>query len=78
MGPWCPESITDSKEEGGLWFKDGKMYDVDGEFIKNLSTLYGNDKWMMYDSQRKVHKTRTKADCEKLAGAQLTFLTIYC
>lgn len=71
MGPWCPETITDSKDKGGVWFKDGKLYDVDGEFIKNLATIYEDTKWMMYDEQGNVKKTRTKEDCEKLAGAQL-------
>lgn len=71
MGPWCPETINDSKEKGGLWFKDGKMHDVDGAFIKNLATLYDDEKWLMYDEQGNVLKTKTKEDCEKLAGAQL-------
>ena len=35
-GPFCPENIKDDKEKGGIWFKDGKVYDVDGDFVANL------------------------------------------
>ncbi len=49
-GPYCPPTITSSAEEGGTWI-DGKgtVYDVDGEFIKNLATLYQDKEWQMYD-----------------------------
>ena len=49
-GPYCPPAITSTAEEGGTWI-DGsdKVYDVDGDFIVNLSTLYNDDRWQMYD-----------------------------
>ena len=49
-GPYCPSTITSTAEEGGTWF-DGSdvVYDVDGDFIVNLSTLYNDDRWQMYD-----------------------------
>lgn len=71
MGPWCPETILDDKSKGGLWFKDGKMYEVDGEFIQNLATIYEDEKWLMYDEDGNILKSETKEDCLKLAGAQL-------
>lgn len=39
MGPWCPDTITDSDEEGGIWLESGQVYDVDGAFIENLATF---------------------------------------
>ena len=40
MGPWCPETIYDTAEEGGLWFDKGEINDLDGAFIENLATYY--------------------------------------
>ncbi|MEB8433034.1 YHYH protein [Cocleimonas sp. KMM 6892] len=49
-GPYCPQSITSSADEGGTWIDgEGTVYDVDGKFIENLSTLYKDKKWQMYD-----------------------------
>lgn len=47
MGPWCPDNITDGPEAGGLWMDNGNLYDVDGPFIENLSTLYNDSGWKM-------------------------------
>jgi len=71
MGPWCPHTINDSAEKGGIWFKDGKMYDVDGEFIKELPKLYHDDFWKLYDNNGDVFRTKSEDDCIKLMGAQL-------
>ena len=51
-GPYCPPSIDSTKKEGGMWI-DGKgtVFEVDGEFIKNLAELYNDDRWQMYDSE---------------------------
>ena len=40
MGPWCPRHIDDAKDKGGIWFKDDKVYDVNGHFIANLAEFY--------------------------------------
>ncbi|WP_409439335.1 YHYH protein [Psychromonas sp. GE-S-Ul-11] len=49
-GPYCPPTIESSAEDGGTWIDgEGTVYQVDGEFIKNLSTLYKDKKWQMYD-----------------------------
>ncbi|MEM8743662.1 MAG: hypothetical protein AAGF14_03395, partial [Pseudomonadota bacterium] len=50
-GPWCPNNITDGPEAAGIWFKDGKVYDADGAFVKNLSKFYDDPKWKMYDPE---------------------------
>jgi len=51
-GPFCPPSIESSAEEGGTWI-DGKgtVYEVDGKFIENLSTLYNDNEWQMHDPE---------------------------
>jgi hypothetical protein len=71
MGPWCPHTINDGPEKGGKWFKDGKIYDVDGEFIKELPVLYHDDFWKLYDEDGNVLRTDSEEDCIKLMGAQL-------
>lgn len=49
-GPFCPPNIASSAAEGGTWMDgEGTLYQVDGEFIKNLSTLYKDKDWQMYD-----------------------------
>ncbi len=64
MGPWCPSNISDSAEAGGIWLDNGKVYDVDGAFIKNLSTFYSDKTWMMYNSSTgNITKTKTLAEC---------------
>ncbi|UZR98962.1 YHYH protein [Chondrinema litorale] len=68
MGPWCPDNISDGEESGGIWLENGKVYDVDGAFIKNLSTFYNDNTWLMYDSNGKVYKTQTEEDCINAAS----------
>lgn len=69
QGPWCPQNISDDAEAGGIWLKDGKVYDVDGEFIQNLATLYEDDDWQLYNPKTgKVRVTDSKTAC--LAAAR--------
>lgn len=39
MGPWCPSNISDDASAGGIWLEGGNVYDVDGQFVKNLATF---------------------------------------
>lgn len=68
MGPWCPDNISDDASAGGIWLKDGEVYDVDGEFIKSLATLYDDSNWQMYDTDGNVYVTKTKEDCINAAN----------
>ncbi|MCG1036758.1 YHYH protein [Polaribacter sargassicola] len=69
MGPWCPENISDDSSAGGIWLQDGEVYDVDGDFIKNLATFYKDETWMLYDTETgKITKTQTKQDCQEAAN----------
>lgn len=68
IGPWCPTNIKDDAEQGGIWLSDGKVYDVDGEFIKNLASFYQDDNWQMFDPQTgKINVTDTKISCQAAA-----------
>ncbi len=59
MGPWAPSTIDDDKEAGGIWFKDGKVYDVDGAFVKNVAELYDDPEWKLYNEDGTVRVTET-------------------
>ena len=66
-GPFCPETITDTAEAGGIWFDGNGVYDVDGEFIAGLAELYNDDNWLMYDEDGHVHVTETAEEFEAAA-----------
>ena len=57
IGPFCPETTSSSAEEGGIWLDGSKIYDVDGQFILDLSEIYGDAKWKLYDEQGNVNIT---------------------
>ena len=67
MGPWCPTHIKDSKEKGGIWFEDGKVYDVDGHFISNIGEFYSDTKWKLYNEDGSIKVTKTQEACEGAA-----------
>ena len=65
LGPNCPTTIKTEAKDAGKWFKDGVLYDVTGEFIKNLNTFYSDSKWKLYDEKTgKVNVTNTQEACE--------------
>ncbi|MBU6284248.1 YHYH protein [bacterium] len=67
VGPFCPRTVTDPT--GGIWFKDGSLYDLDGPFVKGLSSLYDDPAWKLYDETTgAVRVTDTRESC--LAAAR--------
>ena len=83
MGPWCPTNISDGAAAGGIWLKDGNVYDVDGAFIKNLATFFSDPSWMMYKSSTgEVIRTKTQAECQAAAnpsvGAEYKNFCVEC
>lgn len=68
IGPFCPPTITSTADEGGIWFDgSGSVYDINGPFIANLATLYGDNNWQFFDSATGlVYITDTQ---EKFEGA---------
>ncbi len=67
MGPWCPTNINDGADKGGIWMESGKVYDVDGAFVKNLATFYKDSKWKMYNADGSINVTTTKEACDAAA-----------
>ena len=67
MGPWCPSHINDGADKGGIWMENGKIYDVDGAFVKNLSSFYKDAKWKMYKDDGTINVTNSKEACEAAA-----------
>lgn len=68
LGPWCPTNINDGIDKGGVWFESGKIYDVDGPFIKNLATFYSNTTWKLFNSTTgQINVTNTKEACQAAA-----------
>jgi hypothetical protein len=63
-GPWCPDYISDGPEAGGFWIRDGKVFNVDGAFVKNLAEFYHDPKWKLYDPKTgKIKVTHTFDAC---------------
>ena len=60
VGPFCPTTITDGADAGGIWFDGENLYDLDGAFIEGLAETYGDDGWKMYDDEGNVLVTETQ------------------
>ena len=67
VGPFCPPTIFSTAAEGGIWFDGDGLYDLDGEFIKGLSSLYGDDNWLLHDEDGNVNVTATREAFEGAA-----------
>lgn len=68
MGPWCPTNISDDSNAGGIWLEGGEVHDVDGAFIENMATFYGDNTWKMYDANGDIYVTETLEDCMNAAN----------
>lgn len=66
-GPFCPSTINDDANAGGIWFDGNGVYDLDGEFISGLADLYDDDNWQMYDSDGNVLITETAEEFDLAA-----------
>ena len=67
VGPFCPDTITDGADAGGIWFDGENVYDIDGQFIEGLAETYGDDGWQMYDDDGNVLVTETQEEFEAAA-----------
>ncbi|MEG9225533.1 YHYH protein [Aeromicrobium sp. Sec7.5] len=67
VGPFCPATITDGPDAGGIWFDGDNLYDLDGAFIEGLAETYDDDGWKMYDDEGNVLVTETQAEFEAAA-----------
>jgi len=60
IGPFCPESTNSTAEDSGIWLDGEMIYNADGKFIMDLSTIYKDVKWKLYDDSGNVNVTDTK------------------
>lgn len=69
VGSFCPRDISATADEVGIWFDgNGEVYDIDGEFIQNLATLYNDSNWQLFDADTGiVNVTDTLEKCEGAA-----------
>lgn len=66
-GPFCPATITDTAEAGGIWLDGNDVYDVDGAFIAGLAELYDDPNWQMFDEDGNVNITETAEEFDLAA-----------
>ncbi len=59
VGPFCPTSITDESDAGGIWLDGDAVYELTGQFFVDLPTLYNDDNWQMYDADGNIYVTDT-------------------
>ena len=69
IGVFCPKNITSTADEAGIWFDGGgEVYDITGDFILNLPTLYNDSHWQLYDEGTGlVNVTDTQESCDGAA-----------
>src|SRR5690606_31509671 len=67
MGPWAPTHIEDGPEKGGIWLHEGKVYDVDGPFVRDIAEFYNDPEWMLYREDGSIRVTDTKEAFEAAA-----------
>ena len=67
VGPFCPDTITDGADAGGIWFDGNGVYDLSGEFFVGLAELYDDDNWLMYDEDGNILVTETAEEFEAAA-----------
>ncbi|MEL0632002.1 YHYH protein [Pseudoalteromonas carrageenovora] len=69
IGVFCPKNITSTADEAGIWFDgSGEVYDITGDFILNLPTLYNDSHWQLYDEGTGlVNITDTQESCDGAA-----------
>ena len=67
VGPFCPATTSTSADEAGIWFDGDALYHADGDFIVNLSELYNDDNWKLYNDDGTVNITDTQEAFEAAA-----------
>ncbi len=60
LGPWAPKQVTDGEDKGGIWIKDGHVYNVSGEFVAHLDELYDDPKWNLVREDGSIKVTETE------------------
>jgi hypothetical protein len=45
IGPFCPTSISEGADAGGVWLDGVEYFEIDGAFFTELAEIYGDDAW---------------------------------
>lgn len=78
-GPWCPSTIRDAAEAGGVWPEGGVLCDVDGPFIAGLATFYDDPAWKLYEDDGAIRVTDSAEACAAAARPDVDeAYTNYC
>lgn len=67
VGPFCPRTTSATEAEVGIWLDGTHLYDVTGQFILDLPTIYQDDHWMLHDGAGQVRVTDTREAFEAAA-----------
>ncbi|MCA9321670.1 MAG: hypothetical protein KDB53_13095 [Planctomycetes bacterium] len=59
--------MTDGKDKGGIWMKDGQLYDVDGAFLAGNADFYSDPEWNLVREDGSIRVTDTKEAFEAAA-----------
>ena len=73
LGPFCPDntSVTNNAEVG-VWFENGVLYDLTGDFIERLPTFYNDSNWQLHNAASgAVNVTTTEVACRAAAQPQV-------
>ncbi|NND97932.1 MAG: YHYH protein [Pirellulaceae bacterium] len=60
IGPWAPKHVTDGEDKGGIWIKDGHVYNVSGDFVAHLDELYDDPQWNLVREDGSIKVTETE------------------
>ena len=78
-GPWCPQTIRDGAQAGGVWPEGGVLYDVDGPFVAALDAFYDDPYWKLYESDGSIRVTDSAQACAAAARPDVDeAYTNYC
>ena len=73
VGPFCPTSITDGEDAGGLWLDGENSYVIDGEFFTELADIYGDELWNnIYNEDGSINVIDNAEDFQVAARPDIT------
>ena len=73
VGPFCPTSVTDNADAGGLWLDGENNYVIDGEFFTELAEIYGDELWdNIYNDDGSINVIDNAEDFQVAARPDIT------
>ena len=73
VGPFCPTSVTDNADAGGLWLDGENSYVIDGPFFTELAEIYGDELWdNIYNDDGSINVIDNAEDFQVAARPDIT------